>query len=71
MSDNIYRLQRISSEPLRSAVNQLKDSFSDGLEELVLCDIKSIGEVEVALLIFEKLYFRSSSYSSLIPFATF
>lgn len=65
MNDTIYRLQRISSEPLRSTAQELRESFGDGLEEPVLYDVRTMGEAEVALLIFEKYYFRSGSYASL------
>lgn len=70
MSNAIYRLERVSEEPLTSVINHIKDRFgaSGGLfdsAELVVENLESLGDAELALLVFEKLYLRNGSYSNL------
>lgn len=65
MSDNIYKMQRSSSEPLEKLVKDFLDKLDGGMEELIVSEIRTYGNTEVALLVFEKYYFRSGSYANL------
>ena len=65
MSNSIYKMQRTSSEPLEKLVKEFMDKLDGGMEEVVVSEIRTYGSTEVALLIFEKYYFRSGSYANL------
>lgn len=70
MSNAIYRLERISGEPLNSVIERITGSFEGAggvfsSAELVAKRLETLGDAEVALLAFEKLYWRNGSYSNL------
>ena len=60
--DTTIFVKRASSAPLRSVVDQLWEMFDDA--EPVMRRVYTLGDVEVALLVFERYYFRNGDYAS-------
>lgn len=65
MNQSNIIMKRVSQEDLTSLSRVITEKISDSGAELIFQDLQKGSDTEVLLLVFEKYYFRTGSYTAL------